>query len=79
MASSAGPVGGAFAGCQRFPGKVLAPDQKRGFLDPPTCAALVSRIEADRRPSTISDANGDPYNQTSETCDLDPGDPLVDG
>lgn len=67
-----------FAGCQRFPGRQLTLYQKRDFLDAQTCAALIARIEANRRPSTISDANDDPFNRTSETCDLFPGDPLVD-
>jgi prolyl 4-hydroxylase len=67
-----------FAGCQKFPGKALTLYQKRGFLDPGTCAQLVGRIEQDHRPSTISDANGDPFNRTSSTCDLFGGDPLVD-
>jgi prolyl 4-hydroxylase len=72
------PGSGPFAGCQKFPGKALTLYQKRGFLDAALCAALVERIEADRRPSTISDSNGDPFNRTSETCDLYGGDPLVD-
>lgn len=72
------PGSSAFAGCQKFPGKALTLYQKRGFLDAGTCAALIERIEADRRPSTISDSNGDPFNRTSETCDLFGGDPLVD-
>ncbi|WP_199554744.1 prolyl hydroxylase family protein [Sandaracinobacteroides hominis] len=67
-----------FSGCQRFPSKTLTLYQKRGFLDADTCDALVARIDSNRRPSTISDANGDPFNRTSETCDLFPGDPLVD-
>ena len=42
----------------------------RDFLDAEECATLVARIERDRRPSTIADANGDHYFRTSETCDL---------
>lgn len=42
----------------------------RDFLDAEECASLVARIERDRRPSTIADANGDHYFRTSETCDL---------
>jgi prolyl 4-hydroxylase len=67
-----------FAGCQRYPGKSLTLYQKRGFLDAETCAGLIARIDADRRPSTVSDSNGDPLNRTSETCDLFPGEPLID-
>lgn len=68
----------AFEGCQKFPAKALTLYQKRGFLDLATCAELIARIDRDRRPSTISDANGDPDNRTSETCDMFGGDPLVD-
>jgi prolyl 4-hydroxylase len=66
-----------FAGCQRYPGKSLTLFQKKGFLDAETCAALIARIDARRRPSTIADSNGDPLYRTSETCDLDNADPLV--
>ncbi|MCG2839908.1 2OG-Fe(II) oxygenase [Sandaracinobacter sp. RS1-74] len=68
-----------FAGCQKFPGKALVLYQKKAFLDAATCAALVERIDSLRRPSTISDSNGDPFNRTSETADLFGGDPLIDG
>lgn len=64
-------------GVQRFPGKALTLFIQRGFLDEAECAGLVKRIEADRRPSTIADANGDGYFRTSETCDLDNADPFV--
>ena len=49
----------------------------RGFLDAATCAALIERIDASRRPSTIADDSGIANFRTSETCDLDSGDPLV--
>jgi prolyl 4-hydroxylase len=68
----------AFAGCQRYPGRALTLLIRRDFLDGATCAALIERIERDRRPSTVADSNGDPLNRTSETCDLYGGDPLVD-
>jgi prolyl 4-hydroxylase len=67
-----------FSGCQKFPGKALTLFQKRAFLDAGTCAALIARIDADRRPSTIADYTGDDRARTSETCDLFGGDPLVD-
>jgi len=67
-----------FQGCQKFPGNALILYQKRGFLDAQTCAGLIERIEADRRPSTISDYMGDDPVRTSETCDLFGGDPLID-
>lgn len=66
-----------FAGCQKYPGRALTLYQKRGFLDTATCAALIERIDARRRPSTVADSNGDPLYRTSETCDLDGADPLV--
>jgi prolyl 4-hydroxylase len=50
----------------------------RGFLPPHDCAELVTRIDANCRPSTIADDDGtDPYYRTSSTCDLDGTDPLV--
>jgi prolyl 4-hydroxylase len=54
----------------------------RDFLEPSTCTALIERIDASRRPSDIADDIGIPDFRTSETCDLDAGDPLaaeVDG
>ena len=47
------------------------------FLPPDLCAGLMRLIDADRRPSTIADANGDRYFRTSETCILDPSAPAV--
>ena len=49
----------------------------RDFLGADTCTALMAMIDTHRRPSTIADANGDHYFRTSETCDLDHGQPLV--
>lgn len=73
------PEGSApFQDCQRFPGKQLSLFIRRGFLDAETFAQLIARIDANRRTSTIADANGDPLNRTSETCDLFGGDPIVD-
>ena len=63
---------------QRVPGAKLTLFVRRDFLDGDTCRDLVARIDAQRRPSTISDPNGDPGFRTSETCDLAAGDPLVD-
>ncbi|WP_448582460.1 prolyl hydroxylase family protein [Thermaurantiacus sp.] len=67
-----------FAGAQKVPDRRLTLYIRRDFLDPETCAGLIARIEASRRPSTIADFNGDPFARTSETCDLAEGDPLVD-
>ncbi len=62
---------------QRVPGRSINLFIQRDFLSAEECAALIERIEEKRRPSTIADANGDSYFRTSETCDLDPADPLV--
>lgn len=50
-----------------------APD----FVPPELCDALMRLIDANRRPSTIADPNGDDYFRTSETCDLAPEEPAV--
>ena len=47
------------------------------FLPPALCDDLVALIDANRRPSTIADPNGDDYFRTSETCDLDASEPAV--
>ena len=49
----------------------------RDFLDERECAAMIERIDASRRPSTIADDSGVANFRTSETCDLDPADPEV--
>ncbi|MFA6115734.1 MAG: 2OG-Fe(II) oxygenase [Sphingomonas sp.] len=64
-------------GVQRVPSPKLTLFLRRGFLNPETCAAVIARIDSTRRPSTISDDNGDAAFRTSETCDLDPLDPVV--
>ena len=50
---------------------------RRGFLPPELCTALIALIDAGRRPSTVSDYNGDAAFRTSETCDLDAAEPAV--
>lgn len=64
-------------GMQRVPTDRLELFQCAGFLPPALCAELVALVEKDRRPSTLADANGDRYFRTSETCDLDAGNPCV--
>lgn len=64
-------------GVQRVPHEKLELFQLRGFLAPALCADLIALIDANRRPSTLADANGDAYFRTSETCDLDSGEPAV--
>lgn len=65
------------AGVQRVPSPKLTLFIRRAFLEPELCAAAIERIDAVRRPSTIADANGDAAYRTSETGDLDAGDPVV--
>ena len=47
------------------------------FLTRIECAGLIAQIDANRRPSTIADHNGDAYFRTSETCDFDVTNRLV--
>ena len=65
------------AGVQRVPNPRLDLFVVRSFLDDATCAALIERIDAARRPSTIADDTGVANFRTSETCDLASGDPIV--
>ncbi|QDZ07750.1 2OG-Fe(II) oxygenase [Sphingomonas panacisoli] len=65
------------SGVQRTPSPKLTLFQKRGFIAPDLCADLITLIDAIRRPSTVSDYNGDAAFRTSETCDLDPAIPVV--
>lgn len=64
-------------GVQKVPSSKLDLYIVKGFLDAETCAGIVERIDSRRRPSTITDDSGIPDFRTSETCDLDPADPLV--
>lgn len=64
-------------GVQKAPGAKLTLFLKREFLPPALCAAVIERIDAVRRPSTIADSNGDAAYRTSETGDLDAADPVV--
>jgi len=65
------------AGVQRVPTRELELFIVKGFLDENTCAALIERIDRQRRPSTIADDVGLTNFRTSETCDLDSADPVV--
>ncbi|KQR81316.1 prolyl hydroxylase family protein [Sphingomonas sp. Leaf343] len=65
------------AGVQRIPSPKLTLFVRRGFLTARLCEALIERIDAVRRPSTIADATGDAGFRTSETGDLSAGDPAV--
>lgn len=66
-----------FEGAQRVPTRQLELLIRKHFLDAAECAALVARIDANRRPSTIADDIGEANYRTSETCDLDGADPEV--
>ena len=60
----------AEGGMQRLPTPKAELFQLRGFCPDDLCTELIALIDADRRPSTIADDNGDAYFRTSETCDL---------
>jgi prolyl 4-hydroxylase len=64
-------------GIQRVPTRELELFLVRGFLDLRTCAAMIARVDASRRPSEIADDLGLANFRTSETCDLDSNDPEV--
>jgi prolyl 4-hydroxylase len=66
-----------FSGAQRMPFAGIELYTKRRFLDAATCSTLIARIDERRRPSGLADHDGSPGYRTSETCDLDAGDPLV--
>jgi prolyl 4-hydroxylase len=60
----------AHHGVQRVPTARAEIFQVRRFIPNDLCKRLISLVEADRRPSTLADDNGDPGFRTSETCDL---------
>jgi prolyl 4-hydroxylase len=63
---------------QRFPNPGLELFIVRDFLPREACAALIELIDRERRPSAVTDPNGDPYFRTSESCDLAAADsPLI--
>ncbi|MFD1788995.1 prolyl hydroxylase family protein [Sphingomonas floccifaciens] len=62
---------------QRVPSAKLAMFIRKDFLEPALCDAVIAKIDAQRRPSTVSDYNGDYLFRTSETCDLAYDDPDV--
>jgi prolyl 4-hydroxylase len=64
-------------GVQRVPSPKLTLFMVRNFLPPELCTAMIAQIDTNRRPSTISDSNGDAAFRTSETCDLDSADAQV--
>jgi prolyl 4-hydroxylase len=64
-------------GVQRVPTRDLELFIARNFLTPETCEELMLRIDRSRRPSDIANDIGIANYRTSETCDLDGGDPAV--
>ena len=64
-------------GVQRVPNRARDLFIVKRFLDSETCAELIERIDARRRPSEIADDIGVANFRTSETCDLDWRDPVV--
>ena len=58
-------------GMQRVPSRELQLFILRDFLDERECVALIERIDAERRPSTRANSDGQPDFRTSENCDLD--------
>ena len=64
-------------GIQRVPSPKVALFIAKNFLEPEICQALMRQIDAQRRPSTIADPNGDYAFRTSETCDFEPDLPAV--
>ena len=64
-------------GMQRVPHPKVQMFIGKNFLEPELCQLLMRKIDAERRPSTLADANGDYAFRTSETCDLAASDALV--
>lgn len=67
----------AHPGMRRLPNPRLDLFTLPKFLPPEMCGQLIELIDANRRPSTIADPNGDDYFRTSETCDLAAEEPVV--
>lgn len=67
----------AAPGVQRVPLDDIDLFLLRDFLDAPACAALCALIDARRKPSPLFSDNPDPGFRTSETCNLDPAEPVV--
>ncbi|CDO39000.1 MULTISPECIES: prolyl hydroxylase family protein [Novosphingobium] len=65
------------SGMQRFPSSRLELFVKRDFLSDAQCQSLIALIEAEHRPSTVANYNGDDVFRTSSTCDLAPEVPAV--
>lgn len=64
-------------GMQRFPSSRMELFLMRDFLTAGQCDALIALIEAEHRPSTVANFNGDYAFRTSSTCDLSTDVPVV--
>ncbi len=62
---------------QRVPSSRIEMYILRDFLSAEACTAIIARIEAHNRPSTITGENADSAFRTSSTCDLPSRDPHV--
>jgi prolyl 4-hydroxylase len=49
----------------------------RDFLDERDCREMIALIDRDNEPSKLLSYNGDPEFRTSHSCNVDPGDPIV--
>lgn len=67
----------ASRGVQRVPSPKLDLFIAKGVVPADLCVALIERIDAVRRPSTIADSHGDAAYRTSETGDLAADDPAT--
>ena len=65
------------AGVRTIPSPLITQFAIPQFFDVDTCAGIIAAIDDRVRPSTITDDNGDPDFRTSQTGDLDHGEPLV--
>jgi prolyl 4-hydroxylase len=67
----------------RAPGAMKIPSEDldlfvvRDFLGEAECGALIAEIDAHRIPSQVLAPTGDPEFRTSESCNLNPFDPMV--
>ncbi len=67
----------AMGGVQRVPSPKLHLFIRKQFLSADECRQLMALIDTNRRPSTLANFNGDAAFRTSETCDLDGAEPIV--
>ena len=61
----------------RIPSNLLEISVVREFLTAAECAAVMALIDKERIPSQLLSPNSDPEFRTSESCNLQPGHPIV--